>query len=207
MRWSTTPSIGRADDGALQIDARLIQPGPGGDHVGMRLHSGVFEQDRVGPPSAGGGPETRLRCGDARLGLRDRGARLSGHRLRVGIFLLRDGARTGEDGASALVKLRLLKISLSPYQIGPDRVHLGRADTDLACKIGVVREDLPHLPLRPSERRLGLLDRKLEIGVVDLHEHLARMHGLRVVDEHLGDRAAHQRRHLGDLHIRIGIFG
>ena len=120
-----------------------------------------------------------------------------------GVGLLRPLHRAGAGLHQAVVAGLLF---LGEFQIGFGGGDVGRALLDDWLLQGDLRIEVAHRGLGRRDIRVGLVERRLEIAVVDPGQQVAGLDGLIVADQHLRDVAGDFWRDDRRVCLHIGVI-
>ncbi len=194
--WPTRKDAGadravnrRGDLGVGQVQLSLV-----------RDRAGVIEL-RGGLRALGGQHvDLALRGHQARLGVLQ--LRVAGAERRIGLLraLDRAGARLHEVVVAGALFLREFQIGVGSRDVGGALLD----DRLLQLELGI---EVANRGFGRGDIGAGLAERRLEVAVVDLRQHLAGLDLLVVADQHLGDVARDLRRDDGGIGLHIGVIG
>ncbi len=139
-------------------------------------------------------------CKQARLAV----LQLCGFLAERRIGLLRVLDRSGA-GLHQLIVAGLFL--LGEFQIGFRRRNIRAALFDHGLLQGQLSIEIAHRGLGSGDIGLGLIQRGLEVAIVDPRQHLASLHRLVVADQHLREIAGDLRRDDGGVGLNIGVIG
>ena len=134
--------------------------------------------------------------------LRRRDAALRGGELRGGVIELFLADRAGGHQRQAA-----RYVVLSTRQIAPGARQFGFAQGDLRLERAVVSVERAHFAHRLRELRLGLVERNLGVGRIELDEQLPGLHVVGVVGVDRDHRAADLRSELHHVALHVGVVG
>jgi hypothetical protein len=127
--------------------------------------------------------------------------------LRLGQLVAGDCAGLGQPLATTEFGAGAVEVGLSAHDLSVGLGDVGGAHGDLAAQRLLVGEIAIYLAGRLVEFGLGLVQRHLGVGRVDLHQLLALLDRLRIVGEHLDDLAGHLRGDIRRVGVDIGVVG
>ena len=172
---------GGGELGAGRGDLRILRHRRAADQGGV---------DRLGPD---GRPTIGLGLGFRRPGLGEGGFGAAFLVFRLGQLVAGDGAGLGQALATAELGAGAVQVGLGAHDLGVGLGDVGGAHGDLAAQRLFVGEIAVHLAGGLIELGLGLVQRDLGVGGIDLHQHLALFDRLGVLGENLDDLAGHLR--------------
>ncbi len=188
-------------------------------HAADRRRNGGAFIRQIGLAQLGRGQLDRGVVGDDRA----RGQRFAGGELLLRGF--HPGLRGGQRGLGGLQGNLCLPQFLSAHRAGTRQLlaaaqrilrlgYIGLRDADIGLPHGnlgsqgaVVGKAHPHLTHRLRQQGLGLLQRHMGVGAIELHQRLAGLDQLGIVGVDGGHRAAHLRRDLHQIALHIGVIG
>ena len=196
----------RADDGALEVEPGLVEPGAlaaatSGLSATRRRRSGRRRR------AAGRRPPRLASPGRRRPGPRHGGLGVVEAVLGGGQLLARDRAGGGQRLAAVRSVRARARSASALAQLGARRAMSAPWRPWSAVWASVVGEVALHLALGLRQVGLGRGHGQAVVGGVDHHQHIALLHRLGVGHRRGDDRAADQRRHLGDVGLDIGVVG